>query len=1351
MRANTIHIDKYGVQHEIKLLKAGYGGASTELRGSAGFLRFQHDNLNEANPFVTPIQNGRLEFGAWIDSSAGDAVINELLLSQEGDWIAEWYQNNTLFWKGIVEPDLTVVSEGPYPYEIKLTAKDVTYLGATSYAIGGLKELLISILAKALNSAGYALPIRTRTSWVCQDTDTTEDFLRQVYVSSNNLKDFAEPPATSTEDVPWTNLRVVEEMARAFKLFIRQADGHWLVEQMSAHATPDSVLETIYTSAGVYVSDSNIDPTITANNDISVVLGSTRQTSPAFGFVQSTYEHRTRSSGIRFLSSHNVDSIPLSFAQTFIVDGTQNITFTGTVQSRLVTPLPDSSFIEEPYAEVEIRVGDLYYDASLTVADWVSTPTRIKIKLFDTTGTGEVIRSGGTALRQNFAGTFNIITKIVPTLLTAGNTLTITIYPSVLPATATTNYLGLDLNISNFDGEKDSRALKYEISQTGDYSLGYDDGAVYFGSGPALSSPGALSFSVLPGTPLTNSLITNWNRRGASPSRILAINIIKEVLDQTREYRGILEANIRRAGYSPSKTLEYDGKYWFYIGGTFDGYTGDWTVVFKENVLRLSLDSQVTLISAPGTNVTSNLLQAISSSRNEAIEAGASDGMRLRLEASGTVSQIQVYDRERYIDIKAGQVLRIVNPVTLSGEQVTATLDRSGNVITIETKTLAEAYPAGSYVFISQSSVQAGILIGDTAIKLFAESNSIGMLVNTVTGNTPVNSLVIRLNVRIRKGQDLQVVGFGKTVYRFTSADNYEPGVRTVDIRNEDGNGQVISATAGAVVFGNPVSTQAEINVSPGEIVLSVESERQANAIAITTAPIGIGAVTSIPVTNAQTITLRTGDHITVTDRAGSYVDLTVSSGQSITGATTVINATGTATVQVGAGAQVVQPAWNQTGEINVQAGQVVLKAESVSGEITKLALVRLDATATSGSSLLLQADQITVAGQTTFLSALNAEGFPTVSGINVTIQATTAPTVRPSGDALVFGDLWINTTIGNKPYVWTSGSPNAWVQAYTQIDGGFISTGTVDTARLNVSNIITVGGISTVTYADTVASTAQANAISTSRSNLSATIRSTTAPTLRGDGGALVAGDTWIKTNSGNLPHTWSGSVWVQDYTIIDGGSISTGAIESANYAYTSGNFNTAGTIFDLTTGFIRSVKFAIDSSGNGIMNGFTVDNLTIPGSTAGSPTSLSFNGVDTEVSPSQERDGAFKFGTFRGYTLALNAIANKFVSTVPGVQDSCGTYTFFNDMLQVLPPNNYIAKSISSATLIGAEFTGCWAINMNPNNAYAFMVSGDVRLDVTTDTTATAGANTLPANPVGFIEVNIGGTNRKIPYYAE
>jgi hypothetical protein len=48
-------------------------------------------------------------------------------------------------------------------------------------------------------------------------------------------------------------------------------------------------------------------------------------------------------------------------------------------------------------------------------------------------------------------------------------------------------------------------------------------------------------------------------------------------------------------------------------------------------------------------------------------------------------------------------------------------------------------------------------------------------------------------------------------------------------------------------------------------------------------------------------------------------------------------------------------------------------------------------------------------------------------------------------------------------------------------------------------------------------------------------------------------------------------------------------------------------------------------------------------------------------------------------------------------------------------------------------------------------FHVAGEVRLDATTSTSATAGANgDVPAQVVGYITINIGGTDRKIPYYA-
>lgn len=46
---------------------------------------------------------------------------------------------------------------------------------------------------------------------------------------------------------------------------------------------------------------------------------------------------------------------------------------------------------------------------------------------------------------------------------------------------------------------------------------------------------------------------------------------------------------------------------------------------------------------------------------------------------------------------------------------------------------------------------------------------------------------------------------------------------------------------------------------------------------------------------------------------------------------------------------------------------------------------------------------------------------------------------------------------------------------------------------------------------------------------------------------------------------------------------------------------------------------------------------------------------------------------------------------------------------------------------------------------------INGDLTVsNATTATTATAGAETLPANPAGFLVVSINGTSRKIPYYA-
>lgn len=77
--------------------------------------------------------------------------------------------------------------------------------------------------------------------------------------------------------------------------------------------------------------------------------------------------------------------------------------------------------------------------------------------------------------------------------------------------------------------------------------------------------------------------------------------------------------------------------------------------------------------------------------------------------------------------------------------------------------------------------------------------------------------------------------------------------------------------------------------------------------------------------------------------------------------------------------------------------------------------------------------------------------------------------------------------------------------------------------------------------------------------------------------------------------------------------------------------------------------------------------------------------------------------------------------------------------------------APAGSSTNLERMRITSAGNIGIGEANPQARLhVDGTLRLDVTETATATAGGATLPATPVGFIEVNINGNARKIPFYA-
>jgi hypothetical protein len=816
VRATTTHIDKYGVTHRIDLERAGYGGASKELQGTSGFIDFSHDNFNEANLFAIPLHKARLDYGFWINDSAGQTVMDEVLASVEGDFVIKWYRDSVLFWTGYVAPDLSNVSESAFPRDAVIVAKDLTILEGQTYTLRDTRETVISVLADALNAV-YSIPITTRTSWVCDNTNTAQDFLRQAYIDTRALRLFAENP---DDDVPLTAFAVIELLARNFKLFIRQTNGVWLVEQMSAHATPAVVLTTIYNASGSFVSDSNTNPVVVANSELNVVSGSISAITPAYRRVTSTFDHRTQVSGISYPAIINQTPDfpgPRVDSMFFIVDGTQTITLTGRVAVVLDEPVIESSIEVPPVGIIRIKYGDRYWDG--VENEWTLTEIDNLIELGDQDNRSSINRDG-SVLRREFGGKVNIITSELPSNPTGNNTIVITLTKSPAPIEPSiTTYSNLNFTLSNSDDEKGSSAIVFNLDQSGQTSVVYNDGVTYYGTGPSASAMSAVRFSDVAPEPFDTKLITSWNRRGTTPDRLLHENLTKEVMDSQRSYRRILQAVLRKQ-YSPINTLSYDSKAWFYIGGRFNGYTGDWQVTFAENAFVTATDDFGVLVIPPATNLTSSFLTATTFATMDAIEATQGYLYRLSLPASGAVSQLTVNGAG--VTVKAGQILRLVHPITLQSEEVTVLSDRVGDTVFVVTKTLQNSYPTGAYVYVSAQSQQAGIIVGENAVRIYAEGQSLGRLAQPIDG--AVTSIDAHLYTKLVRGMEFLVVNeqTGRT-YAFTvNQDTAGPGVVSFDVES-----QVATARVGDYLVGDNSFQQSQITVSQGEIVLKVDSNNR--------------------------------------------------------------------------------------------------------------------------------------------------------------------------------------------------------------------------------------------------------------------------------------------------------------------------------------------------------------------------------------------------------------------------------------------------------------------------------------------------------------------------------------------
>ena len=149
-------------------------------------------------------------------------------------------------------------------------------------------------------------------------------------------------------------------------------------------------------------------------------------------------------------------------------------------------------------------------------------------------------------------------------------------------------------------------------------------------------------------------------------------------------------------------------------------------------------------------------------------------------------------------------------------------------------------------------------------------------------------------------------------------------------------------------------------------------------------------------------------------------------------------------------------------------------------------------------------------------------------------------------------------------------------------------------------------------------------------------------------DGKAVTAQNT----ANGKITAGGAASDVNSNTTTISGGKIRTGIIESTGYAYTSGDYSTAGSQINLDNGLIRSKNFTITSAGDALFKG-TVSGATIIGGTIqggaisggsiaiGSNFSVNSAGTLTAVNANLSGTVTATAGNIGGFTIANNTLA--------------------------------------------------------------------------------------------------------------
>ena len=573
-------------------------------------LEYETQNQN----IFHPLMPSRLSFSLLFEDEVQETFLNALANSYEGQFLVRVLRNGTLFWAGVLLPDVVEFRDQYYPYDFRFVAVDgLSRLKSIPYPaslLGGSKSTLMEIVYTCL---GY---VETNGFY-----DVGDDYFvnNLNWWASNHVPSFLVDPLNLTRVNPsvfydkdpaqegfefFSCYQVLEQICLIFGARFFYSDGNWWMQQMTMY---DNSVQTARrynkNAAQLFATGGQSYERLCDQVKLARTNGKYEFTAPLKSATV-TYIHRsgagTLLGGVQWLWSEDGDQYNVGAVSNN--DGKAKISFKMTVEHtyRQVPyadmPAPD---LARHHFALRLQVGTYYYVGNETSgAGWVTTPGdyifyTLPVKQWENHTnvfeliTSEVPESG------NFFVTFGyLLTENIPSNTTVVLPLQIStifdLVPEFEPSMQYWGQLSPQLVVLA-DGEQiESLSLtRYRASNANTSNSKIEEITVYLGDGPTTTTISKLE--IWNGSAWVDSS-SLWGRSLAGPRVVrlleyLAQQIVTMYLTPRIKYVGqIINADARFTFLDPYHRLKINNRFYVFLGGQFEAVTDTWTDIHYLNI-----------------------------------------------------------------------------------------------------------------------------------------------------------------------------------------------------------------------------------------------------------------------------------------------------------------------------------------------------------------------------------------------------------------------------------------------------------------------------------------------------------------------------------------------------------------------------------------------------------------------------------------------------------------------------------------------------------------------------------------------------------------------------------------------